>query len=89
LASCKGNTDKLSSKLPLNKVYLENFLNARYSETADFDPNSPANVLREIVGLPKQGKLATQVSMFANRYPLRDALALFGASKQTGAQKPK
>jgi hypothetical protein len=88
LASCKGNTDKLNSKLPLNKVYLENFLNARYSETADFNPDSPANVLREIVGLPKQGKLSTQVSMFANRYPLKDALSLFGAAKQAGAQKP-
>jgi hypothetical protein len=89
LASCKGNSDKMNFKLPLHKVYLQNFLNARYSEAADFDPNSPANVLREIVGLPKQGKLITQVSMFANRYPLKDALDLFGAAKQAGAQKPK
>ncbi len=89
LASCRGNSDKLGFKLPLHKAYLENFLNARYSETADFDPNSPANVLREIVGLPKQGKLSTQVSMFANRYPLKDALNLFGAAKETGAQKPQ
>jgi hypothetical protein len=88
LASCRGNSDKIGCKLPLHKVYLENFLNARYRETADFNPNSPANVLREIVGLPKQGKLITQVSMFANRYPLKDALALFGACKQAGAQKP-
>jgi hypothetical protein len=89
LASCRGNSDKLSCKLPLHGAYLESFLNARYSESADFDANSPANVLREIVGLPKQGKLITQVSMFANRYPLKDALALFGACKQAGAQKPQ
>jgi hypothetical protein len=89
LASCKGNSDKISFKLPVNKTYLENFLNARYSETADFDPDSPANTLRAIVGLPKQGKLVTQVSMFANRYPAKDALNLFGASGKTGAQKPK
>ncbi len=89
LASCRGNSDKVDFKLPLNKTYLENFLNARYSETTDFNPDSPANVLREVMGLPKQGKLTTQVSMFANRYPLKEALSLFGAARQTGAQKPK
>lgn len=88
LASCRGNTDRIHFKLPMNKIYVENFLNARYSETADFNPDSPANVLREIVGLPKQGKLTTQVSMFANRYPLADALKLFGAVGKVGAQKP-
>jgi len=89
LASCRGNSDKLNAKLPLHKVYLESFLSARYSETADFNPDSPANVLREVMGLPKQGKLSTQVSMFANRYPLKDALSLFGASGKAGAQKPQ
>ena len=89
LASCKGNSDKINFKLPLHKIYLENFLNARYSESADFNPDSPANVLREVMGLPKQGKLTTQVSMFANRYPLKDALSLFGAVRQAGAQKPE
>ncbi len=89
LASCKGNSDKLGFKLPLHKTYLESFLNARYSETADFNPDSPANVLREVMGLPKQGKLITQVSMFANRYPLQDALKLFGAPGKAGAQKPE
>jgi hypothetical protein len=88
LASCRGNSEKLNAKLPLHKVYLENFLNARYSESADFNPDSPANVLREVLGLPKQGKLHTRVSMFANRYPLRDALDLFGADSRAGAQKP-
>lgn len=88
LASCLGNSDKLAFKLPLHKAYLENFLNARYSEAADFNPNSQANMLREVMGLPKQGKLVTQVSMFANRYPLKDALNLFGAAKPAGAQKP-
>lgn len=89
LSSCKGNTEKLPKKLPLNKAYFENFLNARYSETADFDPNSPANVMREVMGLPKQGKLTTKVSMFANKYPLNDALQLFGALSSLGAQQPK
>ncbi len=89
LASCNGNSDKLGFRLPLHKAYLENFLNARYGETADFNPDSPANVLREVMGLPKQGKLNTQVSMFANRYPFQDALKLFGAPGKAGAKKPE
>lgn len=89
LASCTGNTEKLVKALPLNKTYLESFLGARYNEQEDYDPNSPANVLREAFGLPKQGKLITQVSMYANRYPVADAVALFGALPETGAQAPK
>lgn len=89
LASCKGNTDKLAQKLPLNKLYFESFLSARYSEKEDYDPNSPANVMREVMGLPKQGKLSTKVSMFANRYPMHDALKLFGAYPTGGAKSAK
>jgi len=89
LASCKGNTDKITHKLPLNKLYFESFLNARYTEIEDFNRDSPANVLREVMGLPKQGKLITQVSMFANRYPLKDALNLFGALPSVGAHLPR
>ena len=89
LASCRDNSDKLAGRLPLNGTYLENFLAACYSESADFDPDSPANVLREVMGLPKRGKLASRVSMFANRYPLADALKLFGAQPKAGAQKPE
>jgi len=89
LASCQGNTDQVGQKLPLHQVYFENFLNARYSETEDFDPNSPANVLREVMGMNKQGKLITQVSMFANRYPMQAALDMFGAMQDMGAQSPK
>ena len=45
--------------------------------------------MREMYGLPKQGKLTTQVSMFANRYPADDALKLFGAKADVGAQKAR
>jgi hypothetical protein len=89
LASCKNNTETLSTPLPINKPYIDNYLSARYSETADYDPNSPANVLREVYGLPKQGKLKTQVSMYGNRYPAGDALKLFGANSGVGAQSPR
>ena len=86
--SCARNKDRPASALPVNKAYLEGFLAARYTEEADFDPDSPANVLREVMGLPKRGKLETTVSMFGNCYPLEDALKLFGATSDVGAQKP-
>jgi hypothetical protein len=87
LASASGNREE-ALKLPLDQAYLEGFLSASYSEQADFDPNSPANQWREAMGLNKQGKLTTQVSMFGNRYPWKKALELFGAHAAAGAQKP-
>ena len=89
LASCKNNTEAMGAPLPLHKEYFGAFLNARYQEDSDFDANSPANLLREVHGLPKQGKLVTQVSMFANRYPCENALKLFGAKADAGAQLPQ
>lgn len=89
MASCRGNRDRPAGRLGLNRTYFESFLGARYDESADFNPDSPANVLREVMGLPKQGKLVSQVSMFANRYPLADALQLFGALAGQGAQTPR
>ena len=86
--SVKGNSGK-ATKLPINEAYLKAFLNARYSEKADYDENSPSNQYRAAMGLNKQGKLKTKVTMFGNRYPLKDALKLFGAVKDMGAQKIK
>lgn len=85
-ASVKNNRREIPSKLPINPDYLEGFLGARYSEQVDFNPDSSANMWREAMGLNKQGKIASQVSMFMNRYPWRDTLRLFGAMKGVGAQ---
>jgi len=89
IASTEGNRNEIPQGLPIDKVYLEGFLSARYSEEADFDPDSPANVMREVMGLNKQGKLTTSVSMFGNRYPIAEALKLFGGLDDVGAQKPE
>jgi len=89
LASVQGNTDTLPKGFPVDKAYLEGFLSARYSEHADYNPDSSANVLREVMGLNKQGKLKTSVSMFANRYPVEQAAKLFGGSAGMGAQLPR
>jgi hypothetical protein len=73
----------------LNAAYLEGFLNATYSETTDYDENSSANQFRSAMGMNKQGKLTTKVSMYGNRYPLEDAIKLFGAVAGKGAQTIK
>jgi hypothetical protein len=86
-ASCSGNRDMIPKTLAFDKAYLEGFLNSRYTEQADYNPDSPANQLREIVGLNKQGKLTSQVTMYGNRYPLQKALELFGSVNDCGAAK--
>ncbi len=85
-ASVKENTDKIPAGLPVDKAYLEGLLSARYSEKADYDPNSPSNQFREAMGLNKRGKLETKVSMFGNRYPVKDLGKFFGGAKDVGAQ---
>ena len=87
-ASVRGNTNQIKKGFPFNKAYLDGFLNARYQEVTDYNPDSAVNQLREMMGLHKQGKLKTRVSMFMNRYSFGDALKLFGAQKGVGAQMP-
>lgn len=76
-------------KAALNIPYLEGFLSATYKETTDYDPNSSMNQARSALGLNQVGKINSSVSMFGNRYPLADAIKLFGAVKNYGAQMPK
>lgn len=54
----------------------------------DKDENSPVNQFRAALGLNKQGKITTSVSMFANPYPFESAIRFFGAVKGFGAQTP-
>jgi hypothetical protein len=84
-ASVKGNKGT-TARLPVDKAYLEGFMGARYSEEADYHADSSANLMREALGMNKQGKLTTSVTMFANRYPWKEALRLFGATAEAGAQ---
>lgn len=89
IASAKGNRAGIPPGLKVDKAYLEGFLDARYTEKVDYDPNSPANQWRELLGLNKQGKISSQATMFANRYPWKEALSLFGAVPGCGAQMPR
>lgn len=73
----------------IDTAYLTSFLNASYSETTDYDENSPANIFRSAMGMNKVGKITTKVSMYGNRYPLAETYKLFGAVKGYGAQAVK
>ena len=72
----------------INAKYLDSFLSMKYSEKTKLDAGK-LNALRQAVGLPMQGTITTTCDMFCNRYPLEDALKLFGALAGKGAQAVK
>ncbi len=87
-ASVSGNKNQIPEQLRVCKAYLEGYLNARYSEEVDFDRNSPANQWRAALGMNMQGTISSEATMFANKYPWKEALGLFGNVNGAGAQKP-
>ncbi|MCL1974235.1 MAG: DUF1565 domain-containing protein [Bacteroidetes bacterium] len=91
LAKADGNkslTDPTVFKGIINEPYLNGFLAASYKETTNVDRNSPANQFRSALGMNIQGTMKSSSTMFANRYPWREALKFFGAINGYGAQKP-
>lgn len=87
-ASASGNSNEIPEGLKVCTAYLEGYLNARYSEEVDFDRNSPANQWRAALGMNMQGTISSEVSMFGNKYPWKEALKLFGNVNGFGAQRP-
>jgi len=76
-------------KAVLNMRYLEEFINATYTEVASYNPDSPANTFRRAMGMNQMGTIKSTVTMYANRYPLEDAIKLFGAVDGFGAKLPQ
>ena len=88
IESIEDNEDLKDPKVfagRINAKYLNAFLSMKYSEKTKLDEGK-CNGLRSVLGLPLQGTITTQCDMFCNRYPLDDALKLFGAMKGKGAQ---
>ena len=73
----------------INEAYLEGFISVAYKESTDYNPNSAANLFRSAMGMNQVGTMKSSVSMYANHYPLNDALKFFGAIQDKGAQMPK
>ena len=91
IESIEDNADLKDPKVfagRINAKYLNAFLSMKYSESTKLDEGK-CNGLRSVLGLPLQGTITTQCDMYANRYPLEDALKLFGAMDGKGAQAIK
>jgi len=82
----KSLTDPIVFKGVINEPYLNGFLAASYKETTSVDPNSPANTFRQAMGMNMTGTMKSSSTMFANRYPWKEALKFFGAMSGYGAQ---
>ena len=91
IESIEGNEDLKDPKVfegRINAKYLNSFLTMKYSESTKLDEGK-CNAIRSVLGLPLQGTIKTTCDMFFNRYPLDDALKLFGAMPGKGAQAIK
>ncbi|MCL1926472.1 MAG: right-handed parallel beta-helix repeat-containing protein [Syntrophorhabdaceae bacterium] len=84
----QGNIELTGDKLKsyVNRAYLEGFIGMVYSESMDYRPDSPANNFRRAFGMNQVATVTNKVDMYANCYPLGDALKLFGALQGYGAQ---
>lgn len=92
LSSANGNktiTDASIMGGKIDPAYLKGFINASYSETTDYDPNSSVNTFRQALGMNQVGTMTSSVTMYANRYDWKKALDLFGAVQGYGAQLPQ
>ncbi len=88
IESIEDNVDLQDPKVfegRINAKYLNAFLSMKYSESTKLDEGK-CNALRGVLGLPLQGTITTTCDMYANRYPMEDALKLFGAMPGKGAQ---
>ena len=91
IESISGNVDLKDPSVfkgRINAKYLNAFTTMKYSEKTKLDPGK-CNALRSVLGLPLQGTIKTTCDMYANRYPMEDALKLFGAMQGAGAQLPQ
>jgi len=88
VSSLVGNK-RMTQKLPLNAPYTSEFINMAAEVSMEYDPNTDWNQVRSILGLPQQASGKATISFFANKYPWKESLKLFGAVNEFGAQLPK
>lgn len=87
----EGNRDlPANSKLLklINQPQLKGFANLKMTTNTSYDRNSAQNQFRSALGMNQVGTETVRVSMYGNRYPLADAVTLFGAEPGYGAQTP-
>ena len=87
----EGNKDlPTNSKLLklINQPQLKGYANLKIKSNTSYDPNSAQNQFRSAIGANQVGTETVRVSMYGNRYPVADAISLFGAEPGYGAQTP-
>lgn len=92
LDAASGNktiSDPSVFKGKIDEAYLKGFINANYTETTNYDPNSEVNTFRQAFGMNQVGTITSKTTMYANRYRWEKALLLFGAVDGCGAQSIK
>jgi hypothetical protein len=87
LESASGNISK-EPGLPVDAAYLDNFFTMAAEIMTEYNPDSEMNQIREVLGQNKQATSTIDVQFFANKYPFKETLKLFGAVKGYGAQTP-
>ena len=71
----------------INAPYMKGFLGISMESSSSYNENSAMNTFRAAHGMNRQGTEINRVSMYANRYPLDEVNALWGAIPGKGAQK--
>lgn len=87
----EGNKDLPTNSKVLklvNQPQLKGFANLKITTNSSYDRNSAQNQFRSAMGMNQVGTETVRVSMYGNRYPLADAVKLFGAEPGYGAQTP-
>jgi hypothetical protein len=87
LETASGNVSR-DPELPVQPAYLENFFNMAAEVMTTYNPDSEMNQIREALGQNKQATSTIDVKFFANKYPFKETLKLFGAVEGYGAQVP-
>lgn len=88
VTSLKGNK-RMTQKLSLHESYIKEFINMAAEVSMEYDPSNDWNQVRSILGLPQQASGTAKITFFANKYPWKESLKLFGAVPEFGAQIPK
>ncbi len=92
LKKYEGNSEMGANEAFVNAIdaaYLKGYMGINIKSSSSYDPNSAANQINRLFGMNQQGTEIVRASMFANRYPWRKALDLFGVVSGYGAQLPE
>lgn len=75
--------------LSVNEAYLFHYLSATLDTLKKYNTDTEYRKLKEFLGYNEDEYNASEAPFFANKYPYKEALKLFGADRSHGAQEPE